>query len=74
MDKPKELEQLEHDYRVQFGGLAGERILEDLKAQGNYNDSLFRPGDDALALAYLEGRRSIVIYILGMIEDADKPT
>lgn len=72
MDKPKELEQLLLDYKVQFGSPAGERILDDLKLQGNYDDALFNPGDDSLTLAYLEGRRSMVIYILGLIEEAHK--
>jgi hypothetical protein len=67
-NKPEELEQLEMDYRVQLGSPAGENILNDLKMQCGYDNALFKPGDDQLALAWLEGRRSVVIYILNMMK------
>ena len=71
MDKPDEVKQLEMDYTIQFGSPAGERILDDLKRVGGYNKSLYEIGDDVNSLAYLEGRRSIVLHILDMIKNKE---
>jgi len=68
MDKPKELEQLALDYKVQLNSPAGERIIDSLKSFCGYDVSFFEVGDDVNTLAYLEGRRSVILFILDKLK------
>jgi len=56
-------------YRDAFAGDAGKMVLDDLANQFCFLDPTYR-GDRDEAL-FLEGSRNVVLYILGMVQDAD---
>lgn len=55
-------------YREVFGGLAGGRVLEDLKVRAYHRDSSFSP--DPQRAAFNEGRRSLLLHVLRMLDGA----
>lgn len=56
-------------YREAFAGDAGKLVLDDLANQFCFLDPTYR-GDRDEAL-FLEGSRNVVLYILGMVQDAE---
>ena len=61
--------QLLRAYRDTFAGDAGKLVLDDLANQFCFLDPTYR-GDRDEAL-FLEGSRNVVLYILGMVQDAE---
>ena len=61
--------QLLQAYRDTFAGDAGKLVLDDLANQFCFLDPTYR-GDRDEAL-FLEGSRNVVLYILGMVQDAE---
>ena len=62
----KDLKQLELDYKMTFGSESGKRVLEDLKKRCSYNTTTHIKGDSHDS-AYLEGARSVVLFINNML-------
>jgi len=62
----KEFEQLKKDYKIIFGGDEGQRILNDLKLRF-YEFSTTHQKGDPYETAFLEGQRSVLIFIKAMI-------
>ena len=61
--------QLLQAYRDIFAGDKGKLVLDDLANQFCFLDPTYR-GDRDEAL-FLEGSRNVVLYILGMVQDAE---
>ena len=62
----KEFEQLKKDYKIIFGGDEGQRILKDLNMRFHEYVSTHQKGDP-YETAFLEGQRSVLIFIKAMI-------
>ena len=67
----KDIKQLEIDYKTTFGSESGQRVLEDLKKRCSFNSTTHIKGDSHES-AYLEGSRSVVLFINNMINKTDK--
>ncbi len=67
----KDIKQLEIDYKTTFGSESGQRVLEDLKKRCSFNSTTHIKGDSHES-AYLEGSRSVVLFINNMINKKDK--
>lgn len=62
----KDLKQLELDYKTTFGSENGARVLDDLKKRCSFHTTTFIKGDSHES-AYLEGARSMVLFINNML-------
>lgn len=67
----KDIKQLGIDYKTTFGSESGQRVLEDLKKRCSFNSTTHIKGDSHES-AYLEGSRSVVLFINNMINKKDK--
>ena len=67
----KDIKQLGIDYKTTFGSEGGQRVLEDLKKRCSFNSTTHIKGDSHES-AYLEGSRSVVLFINNMINKKDK--
>ena len=67
----KDIKQLEIDYKTTFGSESGQRVLDDLKKRCSFNSTTHIKGDSHES-AYLEGSRSVVLFINNMINKKDK--
>ncbi len=67
----KDIKQLNIDYKTTFGSESGQRVLEDLKKRCSFNTTTHIKGDSHES-AYLEGSRSVVLFINNMINKKDK--
>jgi len=67
----KDIKQLEIDYKTTFGSESGQRVLEDLKKRCSFNSTTHIKGDSHES-AYLEGSRSVVLFVNNMINKKDK--
>lgn len=65
----KDLKQLKEMFQFTFGSDSGKEVLKDLEARCNYRVSSFVKGDSN-GTAYEEGKRSVYLYILNMLEEA----
>jgi len=54
-----------------FNMPAGEIVLDQLKQKSGFNISNF--SSDALEMAYREGQRSVVLYIIDLLTDKKVP-
>lgn len=52
-----------------FSTEAGKALLEHLERRANIKRNVFRDGVQALALAYWEGRRSLVHELYNLLEE-----
>ena len=67
----KDLKQLNLDYKTTFGSESGQRVLEDLKKRCSFNSTTHIKGDSHES-AYLEGARSVVLFINNMLNKKEK--
>ena len=67
----KDIKQLGIDYKTTFGSESGQRVLDDLKNRCSFNTTTHIKGDSHES-AYLEGSRSVVLFINNMINKKDK--
>ena len=67
----KDIKQLEIDYKTTFGSESGQRVLDDLKKRCSFNSTTHIKGDSHES-AYLEGSRSVVLFVNNMINKKDK--
>lgn len=67
----KDIKQLAIDYKTTFRSEAGERVLDDLKKRCSYHTTTHIKGDSHES-AYLEGARSVVLFISNMLNKKEK--
>ena len=59
-----------HDlYHMTFKTLVGEAVLDDLVRQYHHRSSYVVGATNPVDLAFFEGQRSVVLMILGMLEE-----
>ncbi len=63
-------DQLGRSYKKVFSGADGKLVLDDLLSSLHLFHSTFR-GDNGKVQDYLEGRRSVALYIISQLEIAD---
>jgi hypothetical protein len=71
MDHTKEIEkkvkQLRDDYKTVFGADQGKRVLEDISRRCHESSTTFSK-DNSHETAFLEGQRSISLFIKAMLK------
>ena len=71
MDQNKELEKrlkrLKEDYKIIFGSEEGQRVLEDISIRCHESSTTFSK-DNSHETAFLEGQRSIALFIKAMLK------
>nr|BAR34699.1 hypothetical protein [uncultured Mediterranean phage uvMED] len=67
----KDLKQLVINYKQVFTSESGEKVLEDLKKRCSYHTTTHIKGDSHES-AYLEGARSVVLFINNMLNKKEK--
>jgi len=71
MDHNKEIEkklaQLKKDYKIVFGSDEGKRVLEDISIRCHESTTTFSK-DNSHETAFLEGQRSIALFIKAMLK------
>ena len=67
----KDLKQLQVDYQTVFKSEAGERVLDDLKKRCSFLTTTHIKGDSHES-AFLEGTRSLVLFINNMLNKKEK--
>tara|TARA_R100000278_G_scaffold118725_1_gene99549 strand:+ start:805 stop:1017 length:213 start_codon:yes stop_codon:yes gene_type:complete len=67
----KDLKQLIIDYKTTFGSESGQRVLEDLKKRCSFETTTFVKGDSHES-AFLEGQRSMVLFLNNMLNKKEK--
>ena len=71
MDHNKEVEkklaQLKADYKFVFGSDEGKRVLEDISIRCHESSTTFSK-DNSHETAFLEGQRSIALFIKAMLK------
>ena len=71
MDHNKEVEkkikQLREDYKITFGSEEGQRVMEDISIRCHESSTTFSK-DNSHETAFLEGQRSISLFIKGILK------
>ena len=67
----KDLKQLVIDYKTTFGSESGQRVLEDLKKRCSFDTTTHIKGDSHES-AFLEGQRSMVLFLNNMLNKKEK--
>ena len=67
----KDLKQLTNDYQTVFKSEAGESVLDDLKKRCSFHTTTHIKGDSHES-AFLEGTRSVVLFINNMLNKKEK--
>ena len=71
MDHNKEVEkklaQLKKDYKIVFGSDEGKRVLDDISIRCHESTTTFSK-DNSHETAFLEGQRSIALFIKAMLK------
>ena len=62
----KNLQELKEKYRFAFGSDEGKAIIDDLEKRGHYHTTTNIKGDSHES-AYLEGQRSVLLFIKSML-------
>jgi hypothetical protein len=63
----KKLDQLKNDYKIVFGSEEGKRVLEDISIRCHESSTTFSK-DNSHETAFLEGQRSIFIFLKAMLK------
>ena len=67
MDPNKKLKELKNDYKITFSSEQGQRVLNDLEKRCHEFVTTFSK-DNSHETAFLEGQRSILIFLKAMIK------
>ena len=67
----KYLQQLQTDYKVIFNSDEGKRVLADLEKRCHFLTTTNIKGDSH-ERAYMEGQRSVLLFIKSMLQKKDK--
>jgi hypothetical protein len=63
----KEIKQLREIYKIVFGSDQGKRVMEDLEKRCHYHSTTNVKGDSHES-AYMEGQRSVLLFIKSMLQ------
>ena len=63
----KRIEQLRKDYKIVFGSDEGKRVLDDISIRCHESSTTFSK-DNSHETAFLEGQRSISLFIKGILK------
>jgi hypothetical protein len=63
----KRIEQLRKDYKIVFGSDEGKRVLNDISIRCHESSTTFSK-DNSHETAFLEGQRSISLFIKGILK------
>ena len=63
----KKIAQLRKDYKIVFGSDEGKRVLEDISIRCHESSTTFSK-DNSHETAFLEGQRSILLFLKAMIK------
>ena len=63
----KRIEQLRKDYKIVFGSDEGKRVLNDISIRCHESSTTFSK-DNSHETAFLEGQRSISLFIKAMLK------
>ena len=63
----KKVKQLQADYKITFGSDEGQRVLEDISIRCHERTTTFNK-DNSHETAFLEGQRSIHLFIKAMLK------
>jgi hypothetical protein len=66
MEQPKQIKQLQQDYKITFGSDEGKRVLDDLKKRCHFYSTTHVQGDSHES-AFFEGQRSIIVFMEKLI-------
>lgn len=66
-DIEKKLAQLKKDYKIVFGSDEGKRVLDDISIRCHESTTTFSK-DNSHETAFLEGQRSIALFIKAMLK------
>ena len=67
----KQLEELKKDYQFIFASDEGTNVLNDIEKRCHYHTTTNVKGDSHES-AYLEGQRSVILFIKSMLKQKDK--
>ena len=67
----KHLTELKKDYQFIFASSEGKNVLADIEKRCHYHTSTNVKGDSHES-AYLEGQRSVILFIKSMLQQKDK--
>ena len=67
----KDIKQLVIDYKTTFGSESGQRVLDDLKKRCSFDTTTHIKGDSHES-AFLEGQRSMVLFLNNMLNKKEK--
>ena len=67
MDQNKKIKELKEDYKITFNSEQGQRVLNDLEKRCHEFVTTFSK-DNSHETAFLEGQRSILIFLKAMIK------
>ena len=63
----KEIKQLREIYKIVIGSDPGKRVMEDLEKRCHYHSTTNVKGDSHES-AYMEGQRSVLLFIKSMLQ------
>jgi hypothetical protein len=67
----KKVKQLQADYKITFGSDEGQRVLEDISIRCHERSTTFSK-ENSHETAFLEGQRSIYLFIKAMLKSNNK--
>ena len=67
----KQLRELQKDYKFIFASNEGRNVLADIEKRCHYHTTTNVKGDSHES-AYLEGQRSVILFIKSMLKQKDK--
>ena len=67
----KQLKELQKDYQFIFASNEGGNVLADIEKRCHYHTTTNVKGDSHES-AYLEGQRSVILFIKSMLQQKDK--
>tara|TARA_A100001388_G_scaffold46273_1_gene30354 strand:- start:649 stop:885 length:237 start_codon:yes stop_codon:yes gene_type:complete len=67
----KKIKQLQEDYKIIFNSDEGSRVMADLEKRCHFMNTTNIKGDSHES-AYMEGQRSVLLFIKQMLQTKDK--
>jgi hypothetical protein len=64
----KQVKARKQHYQYVFGGEHGREVLDDLVSFTGFNTVVYKPGGNLHDIAFLEGQRAVVKYIIDQLE------
>ena len=70
-EQEKKIKQLQEDYKIIFNSDEGSRVMADLEKRCHFMNTTNIKGDSHES-AYMEGQRSVLLFIKQMLQTKDK--